>query len=78
MKQGRIHGNPVMDGWAGAAMRNRSEFKNVTDLTYQPTRQGEVACPRLKRVRNQTLVDVLTCKCFIVHQNVCILVLKWV
>ena len=30
-QQGRIHGNPVADGWAGAVMQNRSEFKNVTD-----------------------------------------------
>ena len=29
-KQGRIHGNPVADGWAGAVMRNRSEFKILT------------------------------------------------
>ena len=37
-KQGRIHGNPVADGWAGAVMRNRSEFKNVTDgRTDRPT-----------------------------------------
>ena len=23
MKQGRIHGNPVADGWAGAVMRKQ-------------------------------------------------------
>ena len=44
-KEGWIHGNPVADGWAGAVMRNRSEFKNVTDIptygpTYRPKRQG--------------------------------------
>ena len=30
-QQGRIHGNPVADGWAGAVMQNRSELKNVMD-----------------------------------------------
>ena len=36
-EQGRIHGKPVADGWAGAVMP-----KNVTNLrTYRPTRQGE-------------------------------------
>ena len=49
-EQGRIHGNPVADGWAGAVMR---KFKNVMDRptdgptngptdkpTYQSTWEG--------------------------------------
>ena len=35
-KQGRIHGNPVADGWAGAAMRKPLE----TQKCDQPTWQG--------------------------------------
>ena len=30
-KQGRTHGNPVADGWAGAVMPKPLRFKNVTD-----------------------------------------------
>ena len=38
-KQGRIHGNPVAEGWAGSVMRTL-EIQNVTD---RPTeRHGEV------------------------------------
>ena len=48
IKQGRINGNPVADGWAGAEVRNHSKFKNVKELTDgrtdgrtdRPTRQG--------------------------------------
>ena len=47
-KQGRIHGNPVADGWAGAAMQKPLGIQKCdgpTDRppyqpTYQPTRQG--------------------------------------
>ena len=43
-KQGRIHGNPVADGWAGAVMRKRLGIQKCdgpTDgPTYQLTRQG--------------------------------------
>ena len=44
-KQGRIHGNSVADGWAGAVMGKPHEIQNVTDgrthrRTYRPTRQG--------------------------------------
>ena len=43
-KQGRIHGNPVADGWAGAVMRKPLGIQKCdgrTDLpTYRPTRQG--------------------------------------
>ena len=44
-KQGRIHGKPVADGWAGAVMQKPSEIKkNVTDgWTDRPTdRHGKV------------------------------------
>ena len=43
MKQGRIHGNPVADGWAGAVMQKPLAILEIfpTDLpTYRPTRQG--------------------------------------
>ena len=43
-KQGRIYGNPVADGWAGAVMRKPLGIQKCdgpTDLpTYQLTRQG--------------------------------------
>ena len=53
-KQGRIHGNPVADGWAGAVMRKPLGIKKYygpTDgPTYRPTDTAwcRVACPRLK------------------------------
>ena len=44
LEQGRIHGNPVADGWAGAVMQKPLGFQKCdgpTDLlTYRPTRQG--------------------------------------
>ena len=61
IKQGRIHGNPVADGWAGAVMRKLLAILEIfrtdgrTDRrTDGPTdRQTDmarcrVACPRLK------------------------------
>ena len=47
-KQGRIHGNPVADGWAGAVMQKPLGIQKCdgqTDRptilpTYRPTRQG--------------------------------------
>ena len=43
-EQGRIHGNPVADGWAGAVMPKPLKIQKCdlpTDLpTYQPTQQG--------------------------------------
>ena len=41
-KQGRIHGNPVADGWAGAVMRKTARnFRNISYRpTGRPTRQG--------------------------------------
>ena len=46
-KQGRIHGNPVADGWAGAVMRKPLGIQKCdgrTDgPTYRPTdRHGKV------------------------------------
>ena len=40
-----LPGNPVADGWAGAVMKNRSQFKNISDgrmdrRTDGSTRQG--------------------------------------
>ena len=44
IKQGRIHGNPVADGWAGAVLRKLLGIQKCdgpTDRrTYRPTRQG--------------------------------------
>ena len=58
-KQGRIHGNPVADSWAGAVMQKPLGFQKCdgwTDLpTYRPTdrptdtARWRVACPRLIR-----------------------------
>ena len=46
-KQGRIHGNLVAEGGAGAVMQKPLELKNVT---YVPTDtvRCRVACPRPK------------------------------
>ena len=47
MKQSRIQGNPVADGWAGAVMRKLPGIQKCDGPTYQPTRQGVES-----RVRN--------------------------
>ena len=43
-KQGRIHGNPVADGWAGGVMRKPLGIQKCDGRTYRhtdrPTRQG--------------------------------------
>ena len=55
MQQGRIHGNPVADGWAGAVMRKPIGIQKRDSPTYRPTdlptdtASFRVACPRLKR-----------------------------
>ena len=36
-KQGRIHSNPIVDGWAGAVMRNPLGFKKCNQWTDEPT-----------------------------------------
>ena len=52
-EQGRIHGNPVADGWAEAIVWKPLGIQKCygTDRpTDQPSRQGDrVACPRLKK-----------------------------
>ena len=51
-QQGRVHGNQVADGWAGAVMRKLLGIQKCdgpTDWpTNWPTWQDVVACPRLK------------------------------
>ena len=53
-KQGRIHGNPVADGWAGAVMRKPLAIqkcdRQTNGRTDRPTNRAwcRVACPRLK------------------------------
>ena len=49
-KQGRIHGNPVADGWAGAVMRKPIAIQKCYGGTDGPTDTAScrVACPRLK------------------------------
>ena len=51
-QQGRIHGNPVADGWAGAVMRKPLGIQKCDVPTYLPTdtASSRVACPRLKKV----------------------------
>ena len=43
-KQGRIHGNPMADGWAGAVMQKPHRIQRCDGRTkgpaYRPTRQG--------------------------------------
>ena len=50
-KQGRILGNPVEDGWAGAVMQKPLEIQKCyggrTDLPTD-TARFRVACPKLK------------------------------
>ena len=53
-KQGRIHGNPVADGWAGAVMRKPLGIQKCDGPTDRPTDLPtdtagcRVACSRLK------------------------------
>ena len=49
-KQGRIHGNTVADGWAGAVMRKPLGIKKCDLPTDLPTDTARyrVACPRLE------------------------------
>ena len=59
-KQGRIHSNPVADGWAGEIMRKPLGIQKCDLPTYGrtdlPTRQGVVACPRLKTFVHKFLI----------------------
>ena len=50
MKQRRIDGNPVSDGWARAVMRKTLKIQNYYGQTDRSTdtARGRVACPRLK------------------------------
>ena len=53
-KQGRIHGNSVADGWAGAVMQKPLRIQKCDGRTYRhtdiptDTARCRVACPRLK------------------------------
>ena len=51
-KQGRIHGNLVADGWAGAVMLKSLGIQKCDGRTDLPTDTARcrVACPRLKIV----------------------------
>ena len=40
MKQGRIHGKTVADGWAGAVMQKPPGIQKCDGTTDQPTQQG--------------------------------------
>ena len=54
IKQCQIHGSPVADGWAGAVVQKPLVIQKgyrTDGPTYRPTRQGVVACPRLKKLR---------------------------
>ena len=58
-EQGRIHGNPVADGWAGAVMQKSLGIQKCDGPTYRSTdlptdtARCRVACPRLKRVERK-------------------------
>ena len=49
-KQGRIHGNPVADDWAGAVMQKSLGIQKCDQLTDRPTDrrtdQGVESCVR--------------------------------
>ena len=53
IQQGRIRGRTVADGWAGAVMQKPLAIQKcdgrTNEWTDRPTRQGVVACPRLKK-----------------------------
>ena len=55
-EQGRIHSNPVADGWAGAVMQKPLGIQKCdgpTDRpTYRPTRQGVESRVRTKKRNN--------------------------
>ena len=57
LKQGRIYGNPVADGWEGAVMQiplGIQKCDGQTDIpTYRPTdtTRCRVTCPQLKIIR---------------------------
>ena len=54
-KQGRIHGNTVADGWAGAVVRKPLGIQKCDLPTFLPTdtASSRVACPRLKIGENR-------------------------
>ena len=54
-KQGRIHGNPVTDGWAGAVMRKWLAIQKCYGPTNRPndTAMCRVSCPLLKREKER-------------------------
>ena len=51
-KQGRIHGNPVADGWAGAVMRKPLAIQKCYGPTDQRT--DTVRCSRVSATKNVT------------------------
>ena len=54
-KQGRIRGNPVVDGWAGAVVQKPLAFQKYFGRTDRrtDTARCRVACPRLKREKRE-------------------------
>ena len=48
LKQGRIHGNTVADGWAGAVVQKLLEIQKCYGTD---TAKCIVACPRLKKTK---------------------------
>ena len=58
LKQGRIHGNPVADGWAGAVLQKTFGIQKCdgrTDGTTD-TARCRVACPRLRYEKSKFLI----------------------
>ena len=51
-KQGRIHGNPVADGWAGAVLRKSIGIQKCDGRTDGPMDgpTDTARCPRLKKI----------------------------
>ena len=61
-KQGRIHGNPVADGWAGAEMQNTLRIQKCDGWTDGPTdrrNDGRTNGPTDQPTRQGVAVELL-------------------
>ena len=69
-KQGRIHGDTVADGWAGAVVR-----KPLGCVTYRlsdrptDTASSRVACPRPKEKKQKKQKKKMECRMLIINKS---------
>ena len=54
-KQGRIHGNPVADGWAGAVLQKLVGIQKCDGSTDQLTWQGVELSVRNKKLHKENM-----------------------